>query len=324
MKLKNCAFRFAKMSSDSPKKFYDKNFRVSQEYRDSLPDMQNEKAPEIGVPAATILQVGSANFKLPLKFAKKDGLEPILLEATISGTVSLDAAHKGINMSRIVRTTYEFQNEIFTVWTLQKIVEKLAAAVRSRRVQMRFEFNFPILQKSLRSELFGFQFYSCAYEGIFEDGKFRVFVEFDFVYSSACPCSAELSEHARCSRGILGIPHSQRSKARIFAEIVPEAEIFIEDFQKHCLDALHTETQVMVKREDEQAFAEMNGAYYKFVEDAVRSLYAEFFKDKRIADFRIVCAHLESLHSHDAVAVLNKGVPGGFSGGFSNFKSLIC
>jgi len=32
--------------------------------------------------------------------------------------------------------------------------------------------------------------------------------------------------------------------------------------------ALQTETQVMVKREDEQAFAELNGAYLKFVEDA--------------------------------------------------------
>ena len=80
----------------------------------------------------------------------------------------------------------------------------------------------------------------------------------------------------------------------------------------------------MVKREDEQAFAELNGAYYKFVEDAARMLYAEFNKDPRIYDFQIACAHLESLHSHDAVAVLNKGVPGGIAHGFTDFKSLVC
>ncbi len=312
------------MSADSLSKFYDANFRITPEYRDSLPDMQNEKAPEIPGGVAPILQVGSANFRLPLKFARKSGAEPVALEAVVAGTVSLDATRKGINMSRIVRGMYEFRDEVFTLATLQKIAEHFAADLGSRRVQLRLDFNYPILQKSLRSGLEGYQYYACAYEGILEDGKFRSFVSFDFVYSSACPCSAELSEHARCSRGIMGIPHSQRSKARIYAEIVAGSEIFIEDFQTHCLNALHTETQVMVKREDEQAFAEMNGAYYKFVEDAVRLLYAEFNGDARVADFQIVCAHLESLHSHDAVAVINKGVAGGFSGGFSDFKSLIC
>ena len=40
-----------------------------------------------------------------------------------------------------------------------------------------------------------------------------------------------------------------------------------------CLKGLQTETQVMVKREYEQAFAELNGAYSKFVEDAARVVY---------------------------------------------------
>ena len=88
--------------------------------------------------------------------------------------------------------------------------------------------------------------------------------------------------------------------------------------------ALQTETQVMVKREDEQAFAELNGAYLKFVEDAARLLYKEFDADRRIADFRIACSHLESLHSHDAVSVICKGVQGGFTADFMDFGSLLC
>ena len=78
----------------------------------------------------------------------------------------------------------------------------------------------------------------------------------------------------------------------------------------------------MVKREDEQAFAEMNGAHVKFVEDAARLLYEQLMDDERIVDFRIVCAHFESLHSHDAVASLAKGVAGGFTSGFEDFSSL--
>lgn len=316
--------RFFQMISQSPRKFYDRDFKMTPEYRASLPDMQNENATGIEGGAVPILQVGMSNFRIPLKFARPGGVDFVELETSVTGTVSLDARHKGINMSRIVRIFYAFQNEVFTTATLKKILETYLSEIGSSRAQLRLEFNYPILQKSLRSHLFGYQYYKCAYEAILEDGRFRAFVEFDFVYSSACPCSAELSEHARCSRNILGIPHSQRSKARIFAELAGTPDIFIEDFKTRCVNALHTETQVMVKREDEQAFAEMNGAYYKFVEDAARLLFAEFNKDSRIYDFQIVCAHLESLHSHDAVAVLNKGIPGGISSSFSDFKSLVC
>jgi GTP cyclohydrolase I len=80
----------------------------------------------------------------------------------------------------------------------------------------------------------------------------------------------------------------------------------------------------MVKREDEQAFAELNGAHIKFVEDAARLLYRELATDARIADFEVACSHLESLHSHDAVSVICKGVKGGFAGDFMDFGSLLC
>jgi GTP cyclohydrolase I len=149
-------------------------------------------------------------------------------------------------------------------------------------------------------------------------------VEIDFVYSSACPCSAELSEHARDVRGAYAVPHNQRSKARVKVEVAPGAELTVEDMQEHCLNALKTETQVMVKREDEQAFAELNGAHIKFVEDAARLVYAELAEDSRIVDFQVACSHLESLHSHDAVSVICKGVPGGFNADFMDFRSLVC
>ncbi|NEU36402.1 GTP cyclohydrolase I FolE2, partial [bacterium LRH843] len=71
--------------------------------------------------------------------------------------------------------------------------------------------------------------------------------------------------------------------------------------------AVPTETQVMVKREDEQAFAELNAANPIFVEDAARLICEQLHKDQRIGDFRIVASHQESLHSHDAVSILIEG-----------------
>mgnify|MGYP000669298606 CR=1 FL=1 len=115
-----------------------------------------------------------------------------------------------------------------------------------------------------------------------ENGKFNKYIHFDYVYSSTCPCSTELSLHALEQRNQYATPHSQRSVARISLKITDF--VWIEDIQEMCLEALKTETQVFVKREDEQAFAELNAGNTKFVEDAVRLLFEQFDADKRVSD----------------------------------------
>ena len=74
-----------------------------------------------------------------------------------------------------------------------------------------------------------------------------------------------------------------------------------------CRKAVPTETQVMVKREDEQAFAELNAANPIFVEDAARLFWEQLLEDGRVNDFRVIASHQESLHSHDAISVLTHG-----------------
>ncbi len=301
---------------------YDAAFRPDAAYHAALPDMMRAEDAIQGAPVA-IQQVGVSNFKLPLKFRDRSG-RIHTLEASVDGTVSLDASLKGINMSRIVRSFYEHQDDVFTLDLLKRILQKYRKQVVALDARLKLSFSYPMLQTALRSGLSGWQYYQVAYEGVVgADGVFRKFIEFDFVYSSACPCSAELSEHARDVRGVYSIPHNQRSVARVRVEVAAGARLGPEDLQKHCLAALKTETQVMVKREDEQAFAELNGAHIKFVEDAARLVYRELASDKRIADFQVACAHLESLHSHDAVSVICKGVPGGMKADFADFRSLV-
>jgi GTP cyclohydrolase I len=165
-----------------------------------------------------------------------------------------------------------------------------------------------MLVNSLRSGLAGYQYYAIALELIDCGGVAKKIIHFDYVYSSTCPCSLELAEHAREVRGQLATPHSQRSVARISVVLAPDKPlIWFEDLIDLCRKAVPTETQVMVKREDEQAFAELNGANPIFVEDAARSFCAQLLNDPRIGDFRIVASHQESLHSHDAVSILTEG-----------------
>ena len=86
-----------------------------------------------------------------------------------------------------------------------------------------------------------------------------------------------------------------------------EGRLWFEDLIDMARRAVPTETQVMVKREDEQAFAELNAANPIFVEDAARLFARELESDARIGDFRVVASHQESLHSHDAVSILTEG-----------------
>ena len=303
---------------------YDERFRATAAYRGALPDMMESAHDAIQGSHVPIQQVGVSNFRLPLKFRTKGG-ERLTLEASVTGTVSLEAELKGINMSRIVRSFYDRRKEVFTGEWMGRMLKSYLRRVGTKDARLRVSFSYPMIQKSLRSGLEGYQYYEVAFESVMTNsGAYRRFIHFDFVYSSACPCSAELSEHARDRRGVYAIPHSQRSKARITLEEADGKKIWIEDVHALCLRALQTETQVMVKREDEQAFAELNGAYVKFVEDAARLLYREFDRDSRIRDFRIACSHLESLHSHDAVSVICKGMKGGFVADFYDFRSLVC
>jgi GTP cyclohydrolase I len=109
-------------------------------------------------------------------------------------------------------------------------------------------------------------------------------------------------------RGQLATPHSQRSVARISAQMTPgENCLWFEDLIDLCRTAVPTETQVMVKREDEQAFAELNAANPIFVEDAARLFFEGLQNDPRIGDFRVIASHQESLHSHDAVSIVTEG-----------------
>ena len=280
---------------------YDKEYIPSKEEINQFPDLQNGPSKLIKGANVPIQQVGTHNFKLPLNYKRKNGKD-IELETKITGTVSLEAHKKGINMSRITRSFYEFKND-YVFEKLEDILLKYKNDLSSFTAKIGLNFSFPILLKSLRSDNEGYQYYDVTLEGNLDSNSvFKKTLHFDFVYSSACPCSYELAEHARTTRNKATVTHSQRSVARISIEF--EGEMWIEDLQKICEKALHTETQVIVKREDEMAFAELNGSYLKFVEDAARLLYEQLITDKRIKDFRVICSHQESLHSHDAVSVI--------------------
>ena len=169
--------------------------------------------------------------------------------------------------------------------------------------------SYPMLKRSLRSGLEGYQYYNVALEmtkteprppGASSTSTTSI--------PRPAPARSSSSEHARRTRNQIATPHSQRSVARVSVELVGSEVLWFEDLVDLCNAAIPTETQVMVKREDEQAFAELNGSHA----DLRRGRRAPALRQPgdptaRIGDFRVVASHQESLHSHDAVSFLTMG-----------------
>ena len=66
-----------------------------------------------------------------------------------------------------------------------------------------------------------------------------------------------------------------------------------------------------MKRVDEQAFAILNGENPMFVEHATRRLAAVLNQEPKVLDWVCSVEHWESLHSHNAIGVISKGLPKG-------------
>ncbi len=286
---------------------YDPDFQADDAYRATLPDLQNGPASLIVGARTRIEHVGISNFRLPIRYRTRAGGD-LTLETSVTGTVSLDAGKKGINMSRVMRSFYAHAEQRFSFEVMAAALDDYKDHLDSFDARLMMRFSFPTRIESLRSGLSGWQYYDIGLEIVDTAGARLKVIHLDYVYSSTCPCSLELSEHARRTRGQLATPQSQRSVARI-SVVLNEAGglLWFEDLIDIARAAVPTETQVMVKREDEQAFAELNAANPIFVEDAVRAFAAGLLADPRVGDFRVAASHQESLHSHDAVALLTEG-----------------
>ena len=181
---------------------YPDAFLVDEVYKDSLPDLQNGPSSLIVGAKQVIQHVGISNFRLPIRYRTRDAGE-VMLETSVTGTVSLEAEKKGINMSRIMRSFYAHAERDFSFQVIEHALEDYKRDLGSFDARIQMRFSFPVKVGSLRSGLSGWQYYDIALELVDTAGLRKQIIHLDFVYSSTCPCSLELSEHARRTRGQL-------------------------------------------------------------------------------------------------------------------------
>jgi len=113
--------------------------------------------------------------------------------------------------------------------------------------------------------------------------------------------------------GICATPHSQRSYAQIKLKVTADHALNLSNVINQIEDAVKTPVQSTVKRQDEQEFARLNATNLMFCEDAARRLQSKLESCSDYIDYWVRVNHLESLHPHNAVAIVTKNVPSGYS-----------
>ena len=159
---------------------YPEEFKVTEGYKAGLPDLQNGPASLIVGAKAPIQHVGISNFRLPIRYHTRDNGD-LTLDTSVTGTVSLEAEKKGINMSRIMRSFYAHAERTFSIDVIRAALDDYKADLESFDARIMMRFSFPMKVESLRSGLSGYQYYDIALELVDKGGVRQVFMHLDYV-----------------------------------------------------------------------------------------------------------------------------------------------
>lgn len=303
-----------------------------------MPDIANEAHAAV---AGRLDWVGMGAIHAPVSIVGGDG-RVVTSGARVNAFVNLRRPEvRGIHMSRLyLHVDRSLSAELLSPCSLRRLLQEFldSHAGLSDRARIEIAFDYLLRRPALVSDNTGWKSYPVRVDAELDQGQFTLELGLEVAYSSTCPCSAALArqliqerfqldfdpslalEHAAVfawlgsEQGIVATPHSQRSLAEVKVKLAPSFQnLPFLDLIDRVEDALQTPVQAAVKREDEQAFARLNGQNLMFCEDAARRLQQALDRDERLEDFWVRAAHRESLHPHDAVAVASKGVPGGYA-----------
>lgn len=302
-----------------------------------LPDIARETRVDL---TGRLDQVGMTDIEVPVLMQNENG-EQFRIPARADAFVSLDDPFaKGIHMSRLYLQLIEgLEKTPISFELIEGLLKGFVASHvdLSESSYLKIYFDFMVQRPALKSQNLGWRSYPIVMSGSLDKGIVTFELEVDITYSSTCPCSAALArkliqDHFRktftdgkldsdelykwlgTTQGVIATPHSQRSVAKIKIKLLdskkaPQILDIIDLVEKK----LATPVQAAVKREDEQEFAYLNGQNLMFCEDAARKIKNSLIDKKFIKDFWVRVSHKESLHPHNAVSVVTKGIKGGYS-----------
>lgn len=211
--------------------------------------------------------------------------------AKISMFVDLPEKFRGTHMSRFIEILNKYEGEI-AYKELRPILEEMIKIFDARCAHLSMKFPYFIEKNAPATRTPSLMKYDAFFDAKLSDTyEFELGVKVPAL--TLCPCSKEISE-----RGA----HNQRAYITItvrFSEFVWLEEL-IEIAEKSASSPVYS----LLKRPDEKLITERSYDNPKFVEDVVRDAAKMLADDNRITYAKIEAESFESIHNHNAYAMI--------------------
>jgi GTP cyclohydrolase I len=255
----------------------------------SMEDVQNH-SPTV---ALNIDTVGVRNLKLPLLVRdRSDGSQQTVAKVDLG--VDLPSAFKGTHMSRFMEALNTWDDEI-SYQSVRRLLQTIKERLGAQRAYARFCFPYFVRKLAPVSASGGLVPYECRLTGELDENGQSFLLEIDVTVMTVCPCSKAISDEGA---------HSQRALVRMSIRMTEFSwmEEFIEIAEESGSSAVYT----LLKREDEKFVTERAFANPRFVEDVVRNVAQQLTAHERVSWFRVEVESMESIHSHNAFASIER------------------
>lgn len=241
-----------------------------------------------------IQKVGIRRLKYPISLATRGGGDQHTI-ATVAMYVSLDKSFKGTHMSRFVEVLNLYNREL-DIHDLGDLLRHQKARLEAHDAYIELEFPYFLEKHAPVTGKVGLLHYDCvAAAGIDSDDRVHITYGATVPITTLCPCSREISAYGA---------HNQRSMVTVMWRC--HGSIWLEEMIELVESEASCEIYSLLKREDEKHVTEHAYDHPKFVEDVVRDVTGRLRADDRITWFRVESENEESIHTHNAYALIEE------------------
>ncbi len=238
-------------------------------------------------------RVGVKNLRYPMQIRDKAHSVQSTI-ANVSLTVDLPHHYKGTHMSRFVEVL-NARGRALHVDSIRDILLNLLKKLNSETAHAHFEFPFFLEKKAPVTGAVGMMDYLARFEATLDAKGFDFVLTVVVGVTTLCPCSKAISDSGA---------HNQRGQVTFAVRF--KKPIWIEDLICLVESCASSELYSLLKRPDEKEVTERAYRNPVFVEDLVRNIAARANAEKNITWYRVEAENFESIHNHNAYALIEK------------------
>ncbi|MCB0833839.1 MAG: GTP cyclohydrolase I FolE2 [Bacteroidetes bacterium] len=247
-----------------------------------------------------IQKVGIKNIRYPLAVSNGNGnLQHTV--ATFDMAVELPQDQKGTHMSRFVEALNEFQESV-SLSGIQRLVNVLKKKLPSPGVFLRVEFPYFLEKKAPVTGSASMMDYTIILTAESHEDD-RITATLIIPVTTLCPCSKNISEYGA---------HNQRGLVELHVRFADPATADFDRLIRCVEETSSCEVFALLKREDEKFVTERAYENPVFVEDLVRDIALKLAKEGNVNWFKVEVTNFESIHHHDAYAMIDSDHISGF------------